>query len=337
MSKEFRDKEKLKQGIEKYKTVANLSKATGWPKTCIRRYLKRYELEYLIEHLPIKQTILEEYNDYRNREKLKLAILENKTVLNVHRNTGWPLTCIRRYLKKYDLECLIKHPAQNRLYSFNDNFFEHIDNENKAYWLGMLIADGNISDFGRKSYTIRLLLKESDIYHIESFCKDIDLNKKVHIDKDNRGSITIHSKKMYMDLINLGITPKKTRHEYFPEIPEHLIHHFIRGFFDGDGTIYSRNQTDNRKRALCAIGFVCGNNIFMETLINILHEKCNVHTSIHYKKDKDVYEYKTEAINGCKKIIEYMYKDATIFLKRKYERAMNFLKILPESGRKPRL
>lgn len=273
---------------------------------------------------------------YKNKEWLEKAIEKYGTVNKISRELKQPKTSLYRYIKHFNLQDKIKHPAQNHLYHFNDSFFEKIDTEEKAYWLGMLMADGNISDFGRKSYTIRLLLKESDIYHVQNFADAIDLKKTIRIDKEGRGSIAIHSKKMFFDLIAHGIYPNKTGHEVFPSLDETLMPHFIRGFFDGDGTIYARNQHDKRKRSMCAIGFICMNKDFMDSLLFHLENTCNVSINSHYKKGKNVYECKTEAINSCVRIIDYIYKDATIYLERKYKIAKNFLDKLPSSGRKPR-
>lgn len=235
---------------------------------------------------------------------------------------------------------LVQHPPQNHDYIFDDSFFHTIDTEEKAYWLGMLVADGNVSDFNRKSYTIRLLLKDCDIYHVENFCRSIKLDKKVRVDKFGRGSIAIHSKRMFFDLAAHGVRPGKTGHEQLPNIPDGLFRHFLRGFFDGDGTIYSRKQTDaKRKRALCAIGWICMNRQFLEQLHSKVYKLCGVMMPIHEKITKFgsvVYETKTEAINNNLKLIHFMYDDATVFLQRKKERADDFLKKLPLSGRKPR-
>ena len=221
-------------------------------------------------------------------------------MLNLVKKENIPKTCVYRYIRKFGLQSYVQHPPQNKII-LNHDFFENIDNEHKAYWLGMLVADGNISDFGRKSYTIRLLLKNSDIYHVEQFAKDIGIDKKVHINNDGRGSIAIHSKKMFFDLMSHGVMPQKTRHEVFPELPKELVPHFIRGFFDGDGTIYKRNETNpKRKRPQCCIGFVCGNKKFIDALNAVLRDECGVVMHPSYRPNKDVWEMKTEARMDCK-------------------------------------
>lgn len=274
---------------------------------------------------------------YKNKTWLKNALIKYKTVNNLCKKENEAKTSIYRFIKIFQLQDLIKHPAQNKKYTFDDSFFEKINSEEKAYWLGMLMADGNITDFNRKSYAVRLMLKKEDGYHIENFCKAIGLKKKIRFDKQGRGSVCIHSKKMYMDLIKQGVSPQKTGKEIFPMLNAELTRHFIRGFFDGDGTIYSRRQNNpKRKRSLCAIGFVCMNKFFLDALINVLSEKCKTKITNHFCEKKRIYECKTESIEYCKAIIDYLYKDANIFLKRKYEIAQNFLNKLSESGRKSR-
>lgn len=275
---------------------------------------------------------------FRNKQWLIDNLKKYKTVIKISRATGYGKTSLYRWIKKYELSNMIEHPAQNCKYTFNDSYFENIDTPEKAYWLGMFMADGCLRDGNRKSYSVSLGLKKSDIYHVERFAKAINLNKDVYINKNSMGTLTIHSKKMYFDLISHGVYPHKTRNEVFPNLSNNLISHFIRGFFDGDGTIYSRNQTNpKRKRSLCCIGWVCGNKQFIDKLLEVLEKECGAKLGCFYKTNHDVYEIKTEAINKCKRIIEYMYKDATIYLERKHEKAMKFLSMLSESGRIARI
>ena len=274
---------------------------------------------------------------YKNKEWLKNALVKYKTVDKLCKEEKEAKTSIYRYIKLFQLKDFIEHPAQNKKYIFNDKFFQHIDSEEKAYWLGMLMADGNVTNFDRKSYVTRITLKEEDIYHVEKFCKAIDLDKNIYINKYKQGSITIHSKQMYMDLLKQGVLPQKTGKEKFPNLNDELTRHFIRGFFDGDGTIYARKQKNaKRKRSLCVIGFVCVNKEFLDDLLKVLYDKCKIKITNHFCPKKKVYECKTESIEYCKTIIDYLYKDASVYLKRKYSVAQDFLDKLSKSGRRSR-
>ena len=127
----------------------------------------------------------------------------------------------------------------------NENYFEKIDSEEKAYFLGFIYADGSVSS---KGYTLVLGLAEKDGYIVEKFaeCLETDYKVRHYIQnttyKDNfeECRITISNKKIKEDLNKLGVFPGKTLKCSFPtsnQVPDNLIHHFIRGFFDGDGSI----------------------------------------------------------------------------------------------------
>ena len=65
-------------------------------------------------------------------------------------------------------------------YSYDSNFFEKIDSEAKAYWLGFLYADGyihrNYKNGKIKSMSLELSLKSEDRAHLENFLRDIRSN-----------------------------------------------------------------------------------------------------------------------------------------------------------------
>ena len=146
-------------------------------------------------------------------------------------------------------------------YVFDYNFFQDIDNEHKAYWLGFLCADGCILDMKLKSgeripQTLQISISINDIELIYEFMRDIKIDKKVYIGTSkNKKSITQYAKlcvgsnKMCRDLISHGCVQRKTYILKFPDIDEYLVRHFIRGYFDGDGSVYfiERFQYDKRR------------------------------------------------------------------------------------------
>ena len=118
----------------------------------------------------------------------------------------------------------------------NYHIFDSIDNEEKAYWLGFLFADGYVS---LKTNLIELSLQLNDKNHLEKF--KLFISAKQNITEDSfRCRITISNKHLKETLINLGCTPQKSNNIRFPKIDKNLYPYFIRGYFDGDGSI-SRN------------------------------------------------------------------------------------------------
>ena len=211
-----------------------------------------------------------------------------------------------------------------RRFSFNESFFETIDTEAKAYFLGLIIADGYIY---KKYNLLEISLKESDKDILIEFCKQmevfpVDRNLKFYPKyKGQAGEATarvqFHSSKLIKDLEKLNISERKTFLVKCPEIKEDLKPHFWRGIFDGDGTIGFRKCTH------CYIVDcgITGNLFVMEDfskILNILNIKHKI------TKDKSVFRIRLCSKNA-EIFLNYIYKDSNIFLTRKRERFTIYL------------
>lgn len=121
------------------------------------------------------------------------------------------------------------------------DFFKNIDTESKAYFLGLIKADGYI-DHQRNRFALRL--QERDVEILHRFCDALNLPQS-RLNKIVRTSQSIHHSENRSDCYELAITHtefvsyfKDVKFESILEkIPEHLVYHFIRGYFDGDGCI----------------------------------------------------------------------------------------------------
>lgn len=146
--------------------------------------------------------------------------------------------------------------AGKRKYVCNYRYFENIDTPEKAYWLGVLMADGCIMhthyvrhlktcDSWQDRYYLQLSLKEDDSYHIQKFKKAIESNHPINIYNYSSGiacegkyaRLIIEDKALVDDLILHGVCENKTLILKYPDIPAEFDSHFIRGYFDGDGCI----------------------------------------------------------------------------------------------------
>lgn len=119
-------------------------------------------------------------------------------------------------------------------YKINSNYFEKINSEQKAYIFGFILADGNIY---KTSLKIDLNKKDECILRYVLNCMQSE--HKIYSYKNNR-SILIRNVKLVEDLKKLGCFPNKSHNLPFPTfdiIPKDLLHHFVRGYFDGDGSI----------------------------------------------------------------------------------------------------
>lgn len=126
-------------------------------------------------------------------------------------------------------------------HTVNLSFFETIDTPEKAYWLGFVVADGHIQ---QNNYKVSITSKDREI--IEKFKIAIGsehtITPNAIFDKRTNKTyrswmIQITSKHFVSYLIKQGVTNAKSSFCDFPSIPEALYPHFIRGLFDGDGSI----------------------------------------------------------------------------------------------------
>lgn len=206
----------------------------------------------------------------------------------------------------------------SRKYIHDINFFENIDNENKAYWLGFLYADGFIESKrknGNQKFGVTLSIK--DIRHLEKFKKDLKATNGIKIytgsgyAKTNKFcKLLLTSQNTVNDLIKHGCVENKTNILTFPNFLEkELVSHFIRGYFDGDGSV-----TFNKTKQVVSVSFV-GTKEFLEGI----KEYFNLDNKLYHYPNSQTYQLK---IGGNKKpyrLLHNMYKNANMFLDRKYE------------------
>ena len=206
--------------------------------------------------------------------------------------------------------------------TLNQDFFEIIDTEEKSYWLGFLYADGHVSKPSRKQKNVTLGLAPKDSNHVKKFAKIFNANYGIY----SRGKndpfkiflCTITSEKMWKDLYNNGFSNNKTTvdsDETMNFVPDNLFHHFIRGFFDGDGSI-----SMGKKGSI--IFNIVGVKSVLERIKKYLLKKCLINdVNIFPKKNiKYVSVLEWSGIFQLNKIYNVLYKDATVYLERKKER-----------------
>ena len=230
-------------------------------------------------------------------------------------------------------------------YNYNEKYFEVIDSEHKAYWLGFLYADGYVEPIYRKdkikAFRIEIGLCIEDKPHLEKFIKDIDSNvvisdrsQKVGKKEYKTCRVRINNTKMCRDLIKLGCTTRKSLVLTFPDVsivPNEFVKDFVRGYFDGDGCIsYSeRNYVDKRNNKEYTqkniVSSFVGTEDFLTKLIDVLSEH-NVNFSFNKTANcGNACEIRLTKRSGLLNLYHYIYDDATIFLDRKREKFLNAL------------
>jgi intein/homing endonuclease len=191
----------------------------------------------------MKNLIKLNINQEKNIIRMKKLGINNSIIINKY---NIAVGTIYKILKRNGREHLIP----NKKYQVNENYFEKIDNEEKAYWLGFLYADGNVRLINGRSGQLKLKLKQSDKKHIEKFNECLNsnypINDGMEIVKSNDREykchfsvVNIYNTKLVKDLFNIGCMNNKTYKLKFPTFLDNtLIRHFIRGYFDGDGCIH---------------------------------------------------------------------------------------------------
>lgn len=245
-----------------------------------------------------------------------------KSGLQISKATGYPPNSINRYIRKHKLRPAEKKRIKLEL---NHDFFEVIDTEEKAYWLGFLMADGNVYNRGN-NYTISLKIQTKDRDSVIASGEALETNATLEEFEETRKgtktystSLRVNSVKMAKDLAKYGVVPRKSRKERISEnIPKELKHHFMRGYFDGDGHI-SRGSLNI---ATSHFMYEQIKEIFVKTGLALDSIKRRSHPKVEV-----INVYRQKEIS---KFAEYMYKDATIYMERKemYSLKTNTYKVL---------
>jgi len=234
-----------------------------------------------------------------------------------------------------------------RKYFFDERFFEEIDTEAKAYYLGFLAADGCIKKSGGRLKGIELAVKESDREVIDRLLMEIypDAPENFIFYKEEhetmvkgkkarfRGTVRIllYSVGMAESLNQKGIGEKKTwRLGKVGGIPDELFHHFLRGVIDGDGCIGCYRGKGNGYDYTIQIA---GTKNFLEFIGEKVEELYGMDNyRIGYMKGSNIYRLEFY-MDSILKLIPILYEGATIYLSRKREKAMEILAVRKEQER----
>ena len=207
-----------------------------------------------------------------------------------------------------------------------------------AYVLGLIFADGAVEDTRRSSRTCYIQLTSKDKQLLCQVKTALSSKHKLRKRKNRlanfRGksylcaevyNLRIGNKVMYGDLLDLGVTPRKSLAMRFPDIPSEFLSFFLRGYFDGDGNL-SLHKSVVRNVLRLRLAFTSGSKNFLKTLSGKLALELNMATKNLYKSPY-AYYLRYSKKDGLK-ILSFMYNDLdqSPYLKRKYKIYADFLK-----------
>lgn len=189
----------------------------------------------------------------------------------------------------------------------NHDYFENIDTPEKAYFLGLLLTDGNVHYDKRQANrqpAIQISLQGDDVEILEKFKQELSSDNKISIYRNDgrfECMFAVHSLKMAQDLEKYNIVPRKTfLVNKMPNVPEKYVRDLIRGIFDGDGTVYILTK-DKKLR----FGFY-GTHGLIEDIINYLHTEINL--PLNKITDKETVSFITFGkIEQIKAFYNYIY------------------------------
>lgn len=213
------------------------------------------------------------------------------------------------------------------------DFFKNIRTELQAYLLGFYAADGSID---QKRKTLRICLQEQDSELIYLYKDTISPDARLYtiqprvvtarngmkVQGHTAFGVDITSSILIQDLVDLGFGYRKSWKElHLPNIPKNLIRHFIRGYFDGDGSIIGWLAIEKGKSDRFRYKFdICGKT---ETLLDdiiqffALH---NIKVNKNYLKRDDMYKISTSSKKEMKKLFDFLYSDSNFYLTRKFNK-----------------
>ena len=264
-------------------------------------------------------------NEYLETPENKRSLTKLGEKYGVKRQT------ISKYLKERNIEVI---NYQNRC-RIDENIFDIIDTEEKAYWLGFIYADGNISSEGHR-FEINLALKDLD--HMVKLKEFLKLETEIRIETNHGAGnmvcrLSVRNSNLWNQLNNKGCTPRKSLTLEFPDesifTDRNLIYDFIRGYCDGDGSLgsYVKNNTKTTE-----VSFV-GTENFLIGVRNFLEIP-------GYLRNKSTTNYTNQAFSlqysstQARSVARTLYENSSIYLERKYNIYKLFCQLEEESSRR---
>jgi hypothetical protein len=240
---------------------------------------------------------------------------EGESAFNLAKSFGVSHAPITRALR---LGGVLKrtHSQATTRHQCDHSFFNSIDSEAKAYWLGFLAADGGIM-FGD---TIRLALAPYDRDHLERWRAAIQATQPVYESKHQSGyvhyGVNVTSQEMTSALAEFGIVQGKTFSIQWPELPSEMLRHFARGYSDGDGGFVIAARGDVKFS-------VTSYKDLIEGFQSYLMRCCELRLTKLYARHKDSPHIVTMTYSGSNqvaRIFHHLYDEATVFLPRKRDK-----------------
>lgn len=255
------------------------------------------------------------------------------SLTEVGKKFGIDRRTISREIKSRNID-IVNHQNICRL---DETIFDIIDTEEKAYWLGFIFADGCVY---RNEDRFRINLSIKDRNHLEKFAAFLKFKGVIGINTVNRDEktfklcyVSFRNKHICDRLKQYGCTSNKSLTLKFPDISifktNNLVIDFIRGYFDGDGSLgLCKTSTKSKKEFLSLLG----TKEFLQEIRKYLNISTKVKNKSTANHSNNAFTINTSCLTS-RKIARIIYGNATIYLDRKYNIYKEFCRREEESSR----
>lgn len=214
------------------------------------------------KHRECKQLLTE---DFLREQYIDLR----KSMDVIASETGVCWRTVSNYIRNFDIPR--RTSSQSRQTTIDSSGFKNLSTDWHAYWVGFLAADGCVfADEKKNTARLQLVLKMSDADHVRNFQNGLKISNPVIERFDGRRNIAkiiIYNADLIHALSKWGIVPNKTLTMNWPNnLPSDIVPAYIRGYFDGDGTIYQRYRNTQKKWVESECRFISGSVPFLEGL-----------------------------------------------------------------------
>ena len=266
------------------------------------------------------------YNRLNNKDKdLILEYYYKLTRLSMDELSDY-MNISRRAISRVLMESGV-NTKRFRRYTLNEKYFENIDCSEKAYILGIIYADGYVGNNKYNNLVISLKDKElvESIANLMEYTGNISKGSKGGFENSSYNYVfNISSSKICEDLRNIGLYPGKSLTiKSAPDIDIELFPHFLRGYIDGDGSIFKSIKTcyhmiAGERKKYSYTQYTCsilGTKEFLEDIVR----KSNINRyGIYNTKTEDIKQIKITSKKELNYLFDYLYSNSTICLNRKY-------------------
>lgn len=301
------------QGI----TARQIDKKLGFSKTTTNRIFAKLGIDIsdrkFEREIPLNVNKDDIINRYNNGESLR----------EISRIYDCGIISVKNLLKKNKIKI---RGIRDVAIPVNEDFFKEINSEVVAYVIGWWLSDGNIDKYG---HICSLEITDLDI--LQEIANKMGYKGEIKIQYRGRFKtiyrLRIGSTKMAKDLIKIGIVPKKSNILKFPQvIPKELQKFSLLGLLEGDGCI-SKRENGQWSTSLVGTKDIC------ENVSRICYENLGFNGSVFFRQNKlnKLYCFEIGGKHQLKKYLDWLYKDSTIHLDRKYQKYLEFCKEYKES------